>query len=219
MGLPIVMPSNRRKMVLGLIDKYPGRLGNLYSQSSWLLPKGLNYALDNDRYSVWSAGKKWDEDRYWDFLGRVSKWDTRPMWAAVPDVVANPEDTIRWYSKWSRKIIDSFGFNIAVVVQDGMTAEDVNRLVPKPNVVFIGGTTNWKWKYLRMWKKHFDRVHVGRVNTGNLLWRVHRAGVESSDGTGWWHHKQYTQLVRYLKRSSSGMTEKDIAPMPIKWRD
>jgi len=84
-----------------------------------------------------------------------------------------------------------------------MTTKDVPI---SADVVFVGGSTEWKWATMPMWCGNFQRVHVGRVNTYRLLWKCHDAGAESCDGTGWWRgdQKQARDLRAYLEESTNG---------------
>ncbi len=52
------------------------------------------------------------------------------------------------------------------------------------DVVFVGGSTEWKWRTMRGWCADFPHVHVARVNTYKLLYRAHDAKAKSTDGTG-----------------------------------
>lgn len=207
--LPVVMPSNLVSMVRKLTVRFPGRLGLLYGLDSEENPYGYPYSLDNGRFPVWRKRTPWDEAAYYALLDFAMENSYPPLWAAVPDVVADPEATIREWGKWVRIIRYFLSCDLAFVVQDGMTRRDVNALHPKPDLIFVGETFQWKRRSLPHWVKHFKRVHVGRVNTGRMLWAVHRLGVESSDGTGWWHRKQQADLVRYLERTSSGRERYD----------
>lgn len=64
-----------------------------------------------------------------------------------------------------------------------MTVEQAKEL--KPDVIAIGGTTEWKWSTVEMWAKEFPRVHVLRVNSPSKLDYLESLGIESCDGTGW----------------------------------
>jgi hypothetical protein len=87
-----------------------------------------------------------------------------------------------------------------------MSPEGVKGLSPRPDVLFVGGSTGLKWGTLGDWCAHFGRVHVGRVNGLTDLWRVHRAGAESSDGSSWWRTDYRRRwLVQYLERSGRGV--------------
>jgi hypothetical protein len=95
--LPMVMPTNLVSKARILNCEYPGRLGVLISPSGWANPHGLPYALDNDRFSVWSKGKEWREGDFLDHLDRTVKLKYPPLWVVVPDVVANAEETFKWW--------------------------------------------------------------------------------------------------------------------------
>jgi hypothetical protein len=203
MKLPVVMPSNQISLASRLMPTYPDRLGMLFGFDGWVNPRGLPYALDNGRFPVWSKGIKWDESKFEELIVRSQSHDYQPIWLAVPDVVADADATFREWGRWS-KPLSRFGWPLALVVQDGMGVSDVRRVRPRPDLIFVGGTNRFKWRTMPLWVANFPRVHVGRVNTGRQLWTCHFAGVESSDGTGWWHRKQFAQLEAYLRLSTVG---------------
>lgn len=180
------------------------------------IPPDMPWALDNGKFAVWSAGKEWDEKRYWDMLDKAYTKNRPPEWVVVPDAVGQADETLDLWHEWAPGLRDIYGFTLALAVQDGMTAGMVKRacLPLLPDVVFVGGTTRFKWRTLTDWCKNFERVHVGRVNTEKQLWMVERAGAESSDGTGWFrgdpvNGEQVRQLRRYLVRSNAGLGETD----------
>lgn len=200
----IVMPANNRGIVAGwLAGRFPGRVGHLYS------PGGLSrvydfvpFALDNGRYPAWSSGKQWNEAAFVGLLDRVAGCGHAPRWLLVPDVVADRDGTLREWDRWCTKL-QRYGWPLAFAVQDGMAPDDVPA---EAEVVFVGGTTEWKRKHLRDWCDAFDRVHIGRVNTDKWLWECDEAGAESCDGTGWMRgdERQLAGLITYLERSSQG---------------
>lgn len=211
--LPLVMVSNLNRLGTRLNKQYPNRIGLLLSPGGWADPLGLPYALDNGRFTVWSRGKKYDEAKFWKHLRRAQKIHA-PLWLAVPDVVANRLATIDEYLHWAPKLT-TLGWPLALVVQDGMTICDVQSLTPQPSVVFVGGTTKWKWRTIRHWCRNFTHVHVGRVNGYHSLWAAQYAGASSTDGTGWYYHKQLIALNKYLSRSSLGKRENDLPSLEI----
>lgn len=204
------MPSNLNTLALKLNQDFPNRLGLLLSPKGFANPRGLPFAIDNGRFPVWSKGLEWKENEFWEHIQKCKSVGYPPLWLAVPDVVANAEATFEEWRIWHPKL-DLLGWPLALVVQDGMNVETVKKLLPQPTIIFIGGSTEWKWRNLIKWTSNFPRVHVGRVNSGRLLWIVHRSGAESSDGTGWFHHTQKKQLIRYLKRSNEGLEERNVA--------
>lgn len=176
-----------------LAGKYPGRIGHLYSPDGWRNPvKWLPYALDNGAYTGF------DETAFFKMLDRAKLAAIKPRWVAVPDVVGNRAATLEsWQTHWQR--VADYGWPLAFVVQDGMTPNDVP---DDAAVVFVGGSPVWKLQTLHEWPAAFDRVHVGRINTDRLLWICHDLGIESVDGTGWWHDKQFAQLEKYLETAT-----------------
>lgn len=204
------MPANNAKMLVGyLAGRYPGRVGWLLSPDGWKEPHDwLPYAFDNGAFPAWDKQKPWDEAAFYTHCQRSRGRTHKPSWIAVPDVVADREATLRnWFAHSPR--VAAYGVPLAFVAQDGMTPDDIP---PNASVVFIGGTTEWKWRNLRDWTGAFPRVHVGRVNGERGLWACHEAGVESCDGTGWFRgdQKQLAGLLRYLEMSANGHKQESL---------
>lgn len=195
----MVMPANN-SCAKKLAEQYPSRIGWLLGPSSWNTPPPhLSYALDNDAFGAFKNGTEWDENAWLAMLEQASKVDHPPLWAIVPDVVGDREATIRSYHKYEH-VVASYGFTKAFAVQDGMTPSDVPKTA---SVVFVGGTTSWKWRNLTTWTDNFPRVHVGRVRMTKLM-RCLQLGVESCDGTGWFRESQNGKPARFLKAYLSG---------------
>ena len=116
--------------------------------------------------------------------------DPTPKFVTVPFPIFPVPDVIR-------------ACTVVFAVQDGMTVDDVPS---NADVIFVGGTTEWKWQTVAMWCKAFQRVHVGRVNEYKRLWMCHDAGAESCDGSGWTRgdQRQFRGLLAYLEESTNG---------------
>lgn len=189
------MPSNNTGFAAGfLFGKHPGRLGHLHSVESPREPiNGIPWAMDNGVFGAWASGKKWSEEPLYKYLDEYSAW--KPLWVVVPDWVGDRDQTLRLWDQHA-PALQSFGAPLAMAVQDGMTPADV----PKEcSVLFVGGSTSWKWRNLPMWTSSFNRVHVGRVNSIRQLLMAENAGAESCDGTGWFRDPHRTaELARYL---------------------
>jgi len=194
----IVMPSNNTGFDAGfMFAKHAGRLAHLHNVDRISEPKlGIPWALDNGVFGSWKSGSEWNEDALYQFLDEYASW--KPSWVVVPDSVGNRDETLRMWDKHA-PALQAFGVPLAMAVQDGMTPDDV----PKEcAVVFVGGNTSWKWRNLKMWTENFHRVHVGRVNTINLLLQAENAGAESCDGTGWFRSpKRTAELESYLSHN------------------
>lgn len=192
----IVMPGNDGGAWWGyLCGKYPGRIASLISPGRWKTPVPFaEYALDNGAFTGFDA------ESFTTLLTKAER-HKKPIWVAVPDAVGNRDLTLQRWSEWQHQLTK---WTLAMVVQDGMTAADVP---PEASVVFVGGSTLWKWKSVRGWCADFPRVHVGRVNTERHLWMAHEAGAESCDGTGWMRdiEEELPGLIRYLDESTRGI--------------
>lgn len=201
----LVMPSNNSGMEIGrLCGLHPGRIGWLISPEGWRRPPSwLPYALDNGAYGAWANGTPWDEAGFLALLDRAREAHP-PLWVVVPDVVMDREATLARWQVWAPRIRETLPRTpLAFAVQDGMTPADVPESAA---VVFIGGSTAWKWRHLRTWTRNFPRVHVARVNSERMLWMAHDAGAESCDGTGWMRggEARLAELARYLAVSDAG---------------
>ena len=167
-----------------LAGRHPGRLGWLVGPTTAgvkTFREWLPYALDNDAWRAFTSGDPWDGVPFWEMLERIRGETFRPLWVAVPDVVANRGKTIENWKRYAPRCRE-YGHPLAFVAQDGMTPEDVPE---DADVVFIGGSFGWKWKNAETFCAEFKRVHIGRVNTIGKLRRSEEMGAESIDGTGW----------------------------------
>ena len=201
------MPSNHAGLTVGyLAGRWPGRIGWILSPGGWKMPPDwMPYVLDNGAFPVWTKGHQFDEKAFYEHCQKIVGLRHKPLWIAVPDVVANREETIKsWWRHYER--VAAFCPRLAFVVQDGMVPSDVPE---NADVVFVGGTTEWKWKTLPIWSDNFPRVHVGRVNTDRMLWMAHDSGAESCDGTGWFRgdQVQFAGLLSYLEQSTNGRAQ------------
>jgi hypothetical protein len=185
----IVMPSNNSGFEAGyLFGKYPDRLAHLHSCDSLREPKrGIPWALDNGVFGAFTQGRRWSEEPFYTFLENYSAWML--MWVVMPDSVGNRDETLRlWENHYNA--VSAFNVPIAFAAQDGMMPQDVPK---EAAIVFVGGSTSWKWRNLSMWTESFSRVHVGRVNSKRLLDMAEGSGAESCDGTGWFRDPKRTQ--------------------------
>lgn len=190
----IVMPANSTGWFWHCLSRETGKLGHLYSPGQQRGPwPWFPYALDNGAFACWTPnGNTFDEEKWkavevmWVKLLEWTKCVTqKPMWAIVPDRPGSRDETIERYQRYA-PILQQFDIPLAVAAQDGMTANDVRDLDPKPFRICVGGTTEWKWGSIEMWCREFPRqVHLLRCNAPDKLEYLRKLGVESCDGTGW----------------------------------
>lgn len=194
----LVMLANNTGARVGYVAGKYGGIGHLYSPGAQRGPfEFLPYSLDNGRYPAFSSGKAWDEAAWLKMLTWAARSGQQPLWALVPDVVASRDGTLRDWDKYA-PVVQRYGFRLAMAVQDGMEPSDVPA---EAEVVFVGGTTAWKWRTLPTWSRYFKRVHVGRVNTYDRLIEAEHYCAESVDGTGWTRGDQYQWrgLIAFLE--------------------
>lgn len=189
----IVMPANSTGWFWHCLARETGRIGHLYSPGAQRGPwPWFPFALDNKVFKYWDMDTNtFDSERYEveampEWL-QLIQW-AAPMglarWAIVRDVPGNACATLEHYEKYHRVVADA-EIPPALAVQDGMTLSDVKSLKNKPQVICVGGTTEWKWSTVEMWASEFPRVHVLRCNSPEKLYYLEQLGVESCDGTGW----------------------------------
>lgn len=144
-------------------------------------PAGLNWCADNGRY-----GKGWPGlNRWLRWLDR-NTGDAATCWfATAPDVVGNADATLAESRFWL-PVLRDFGYPAALVAQDGLTPGQVPW--QEIDVLFIGGSTRWKWgdaprALITAALERGKRVHMGRVNSGRTFRQARLLGCHSADGT------------------------------------
>lgn len=197
--------------------RYPGSVGVLIGPSykkKVPVDPWMPFVLDNDAFTAWRDKKEWDYAAWKTMLEWVKLTRLKPLWAAVPDVVANREATIANWGKYAMEV-KAMGFPTAFCVQDGMKPQDVP---PDADVIFVGGTDGWKFPNLPMWTEHFPRVHCARVNSVPMFEACERLGCVSVDGTGWFRDtaRWMPRLEAFVSghRSSTKQTELDLFAKP-----
>lgn len=175
----IVMLANNTGIRVGhLAGKFPGLIGHLFSPGAQRGPfEFCPYSLDN---GVFAKGDSWTSAPWVKMMDWARLSGQNPLWNLVPDSVGDREGTLRKWDEYS-PIARQYGWPLAFAVQDGMTESDVP---PDAAVVFVGGSTDWKWDTYRDWCAKFPHVHIGRVNTYRRLFDCYDAGAKSTDGTG-----------------------------------
>ncbi len=198
----LVMPSSNTGFECGrLFGAYPHRMAHLIGADDKRNPPTHRYAIDNGIFGAASNKREWSPEPFFGLLETIAQW-IPPMWVVVPDAIGDKAETLRRWEKYA-PTCRLFDVPLAFAAQDGMTPADVPQ---DADVVFIGGSTEWKWRNVRAFTAVHPRVHVGRVNTYRLLWMADKAGAESCDGTGWFRgdQTQIAGLWKYLKESENG---------------
>lgn len=198
--MTVMLTNNSGIRVGWLAGKYPGKIGHLYSPGGQRGPyEFMPFGLDNGAFGAFVRKRLWDPEPWMQLLDWVKLRGAIPQWVIVPDVVGDRCGTIASWQEWS-PVARRYGWPLAFAVQDGMDHQDVPS---NAEVIFVGGTTNWKWSTIGLWASRFPRVHVGRVNTYRRLIQCDRLGIESVDGTGWMRgdQRQWRGLLAYLTKA------------------
>lgn len=215
----MVMPSNCSGTITGRWSAlYPNRIGFLFSPAA--KPRGsawdfFQHAIDNGAYPLWQKGLPFDEVA---FL-KICEWSNRsgqkPLWCLVPDVVCDANATLRNWEIWHPRLKALYPFwKFAFAAQDGMLPGDAPE---EADVIFLGGSDEWKYRSISPWCARYPWVHVGRINYIEPLWKCHDAGAKSCDGTGWFRgdQRQLRHLETYLRQSSGIEQRPNQLTIPI----
>lgn len=158
-----------------------GRLGFIDTPSQRnKRPAGVTWCADNGCYS-----DKWDESKWWAFLVKNAHDADTCLFAVAPDVVGDAWRTGIKSLPWLEKI-RGLGYPVAWVAQDGQERHPLPWL--GIDVLFIGGTTEWKLgsaarELVAEAKRRGKWVHMGRVNSRRRYEYARRIGCDSVDGT------------------------------------
>lgn len=205
----MLMPANHSsKLIHELAIKYPGRIGWLVGPTATRktrLRPSMPFALDNDAFSAWSKKRQWDVDAWRGMLTWAKESGFTPLWTLIPDVVTNRSATIENWAVFSGEA-RVFGWPLAFAVQDGMTPDDVPS---DADVIFVGGSSKWKWRTAAEWCAKFKRVHIGRVNNERRLQYCEDIGAESVDGTGWFRDKSDPRKIPVILKWLEGVRNND----------
>jgi hypothetical protein len=213
----LVMPANNCKAVVHfLAGRYPDLVGHLYTPSGFRGPYfWLSYAVDPETYAPWVKGEAWDPAPFEELLPKLERADIPPRWVIVPDRPGSRDDTLRMWDEWEPRL-RRYGWPLALAIQDGMTPQDAANV--GADVLFVGGTTDWKrdqLRHLHLWRRVCERIHVGRINGPRWLWLCAEQQVESCDGTGWFRGDpvQTAGLMEFLARYAAGERARSHGPL------
>jgi hypothetical protein len=157
----------------------------LVSARGVLRHEGMPYALDNGAWTAYQKGEPFNETAFWDALVMLGD---RADWVVIPDIVAGGYRSLRFSLQWLERL-QQCPAPLLLVVQDGMTPDEVRPLLRCGQVagVFVGGSTEWKLRTMMLWgalcRETRSHLHVGRVNTARRIRLCAAAGANSFDGT------------------------------------
>jgi hypothetical protein len=206
-SMMVLVPTSNNATRLA-VQKFPELVGFFISPRtlgprSSLRETNAKWGGDNDCFNP--CGFNWRA-----FLKMM--WQNRDirrncLFIVAPDKVGDAKRTLWRFWFWAI-IIKLLGFPVALAAQDGLE----NLSVPwfLLDVLFVGGTTEWKLsqravELVKEAKRHKKWVHVGRVNSQRRFQFCYKIGVDSVDGTHFAKEPDYAigwavNLLRYLRR-------------------
>jgi hypothetical protein len=144
-------------------------------------PGGVVWCADNGCF-----GKGYPGDEKWlAWLAKNANASADCLFATAPDIVGDAAGTLERSAPFL-PMIRALGYPAALVAQDGL--EDLEVPWGEFDVLFIGGSTDWKLgaaarDLIAQAKARGKGVHMGRVNSERRYRYAHELGVDSVDGT------------------------------------
>jgi hypothetical protein len=189
-----------------------------------LVQPGNSYHLKVKRYPFWAADNGafsskggFDHVRFVTMLHRpeLRAAAASCRFVVAPDVlrvlpcrtvIGDAAATLAQFPAWAREI-RSLGYPVALVAQDGL--ENMLRDVPwhLVDVLFIGGSTEWKLsegarRCVEAARARGKASHMGRVNSGKRFALAQSWGVDTADGTflAFGPQKNLPRLLSWLEQ-------------------
>lgn len=183
-------------------DRMPSEVGIMTTPRSGAhIPDGRVWAVDT---GCFASPQDYTDDIYLDFLSRRFYARDRCLFATAPDVLADGKATLD-VARPMFSCIRKAGYPTALVAQDGM--EELTIPWREFDVLFLGGTTQWKLSALahRLTSEAVIRgkpVHMGRVNSYRRLAYAKQIGCSTADGTflAFGPDKNIPRLEKWLKQ-------------------
>lgn len=155
-----------------------------------VVPDGVTFCIDNgcgpNKKGGIGGGYPGDE-RFLAFLGTFAHRAADCLFAVAPDVVGDARATLARSLPMLPRM-RQLGFMTAFVAQDGL--EDMVSEIPWDlfDVLFVGGSTDWKMgpaaaRLVALAKAHGKLVHFGRVNSHKRMKYAESIGCDTADGT------------------------------------
>ena len=140
-----------------------------------------DHMLDNGAWTAHQSGKPWDAGMFETLLDVFGKTSAQTI---APDIVAGGADSLARSLSWLPRLL-GLGRPVLVPVQDGMTPELLRGVVDLDVGLFVGGSTEWKWRSLGDWaelaRETGCRLHVGRAGSARMVSRCVAVGAYSFD--------------------------------------
>jgi len=161
---------------------------------------GIRLALDNGAFG--------NRDRHifneFPFMFAINEILFRKRWdqldfIACPDIVAGGLKSLEFSMDWVKRLQCD---KLYLVIQDGMTPDDVEPYLENFKGLFIGGSMPWKLSVIEKFTKfahsHEKRIHVGQIGRLELLNQCKVLGVDSVDSTSFIRNESWHIIEEHL---------------------
>lgn len=146
----------------------------------------VRWAYDNGAFADFKAGRAFDTETWQRDVEQIAQLPTReaPDFCVLPDIVGGGERSLELSLTWAPRV-RSAHWQWYLAVQDGLQARHLDGLPDWIAGVFVGGTTEWKWKTAAYWRVEAARrgllCHVGRVSSMTRVRAMKAIDVGSID--------------------------------------
>lgn len=162
---------------------------------------GEPWALDNGVFAAWKGGTKWSAAA---FLKSIEQSESLhpPTLAVLPDIVGGGSSSIAHSLRW-RAVLPDLPWYLAV--QDGMTRDEVDAVLPDVAGLFLGGTDEFKATaptWCELAHSRGKRFHYARVSTEDRLQAALDCGADSADSSQMlWSTEHWARFERWWRDS------------------
>jgi hypothetical protein len=148
-----------------------------------LPPRRHPWFYDNGAFRDHRADRQFDAARFEADLALLAGLGAD--WLAVPDVVSAGLTSLDFSNLWLNTVRKHTPTRAYLVVQDGMSPQDVLPVAGRYDGLFVGGSVEWKVRTGKVWVDAAHRAglpcHIGRVGTPKRVMWAKRIGADSID--------------------------------------
>lgn len=146
-------------------------------------PRRTPWALDNGAFRDWKAGTPFDADAFRRSLDALERC-AEPDFVVCPDRIAAGNQSLLVSRSWLPEL-RARGCRVALVAQDGMDLEVLERELTSYDVLFVGGTKHWKHatgsQLVALGHRAGKAVHIGRISSMKHVRWARSIGADSID--------------------------------------
>jgi len=166
----------------------------------------LFYFLDNGAFGCWLRKEPFNPVPFLSLVEKSLKASKKADFLVLPDLIGKGKESLEFSALWAERL-DGIEIPFALALQDGMEEVEVEEFVRVygVKVLFVGGTTEWKWRTAEKWVKLAERLgikcHVGRVPSAKRVYQARIVGAHSIDTTAaLWVESKFKNYIRVLFR-------------------